>query len=96
MDKTLQIITDFRELKWFVRRPYPISKISITLQKLGNFTYAKILDPNKSYYTIRLDPKAVKIFTIIFPWGTIGISGSADIFQTKMMDLMETPEYVQA
>ena len=55
------------------------------------------------YYTIRLDPKAVEIFTIIFPWGKysymrlpIGFAGSADIFQAEMMDLVESLEYVGA
>jgi hypothetical protein len=40
---------------------------------------------------------------IIFPFGKysylrlpMGMSGSADIFQAEMMDLMETLEYVQA
>jgi hypothetical protein len=39
------------------------------------------------YYTIRLDPDASKICTIIFPWGKysykrllMGIAGSPDIF----------------
>jgi len=55
------------------------------------------------YYTIRLDPKAVEMFTIIFPWGkysylrlSMGYAGSADIFQAEMMDLMEALEYVRA
>jgi len=55
------------------------------------------------YYTIRLDPQAVKMFTIIFPWGKysylrlpMGFAGSADIFQAEMMDLMEALEYVRA
>ena len=55
------------------------------------------------YYTIRLDPKAVEMFTIIFPWGKysymrlpMGFAGSADIFQAEMMDLMESLEYVRA
>ena len=55
------------------------------------------------YYTIRLDPKAVEIFTIIFPWGKysymrlpIGFAGTADIFQAEMMDLVESLEYVGA
>jgi hypothetical protein len=40
-DMTVQTITNFRELnKWIVRRPYPIPKISTTLQKLEGFTYA--------------------------------------------------------
>jgi hypothetical protein len=56
-----------------------------------------------STYTIRLDPDASKICTIIFPWGKysykqlpIGIAGSPDIFQGKMSELMESLEYVRA
>jgi hypothetical protein len=55
------------------------------------------------YYTIRLDPDASKIYTIIFPWGKysykrlpMGIAGSPEIFQGKMSDLMESLEYVRA
>ncbi len=69
-DMTVHTITDFRELnKRIVRRPYPIPKFSTTLQELEGFTYATALDLNMGYYTIRLDPRAVKMFTIIFPWG---------------------------
>jgi hypothetical protein len=55
------------------------------------------------YYTIRLDPNASRICTIIFHWGfffykrlPMGIAGSPDIFQSKMLELMEDLEYVQA
>jgi hypothetical protein len=55
------------------------------------------------YYTIRLNPRAFKMFTIIFPWGKysylrlpMGFAGSADIFQAEMMNLMEALEYVRA
>ncbi len=55
------------------------------------------------YYTIRLDPDASKICTIIFPWGNysykrlpMGIAGSPDIFKVEMMKLMESLEYVWA
>jgi hypothetical protein len=55
------------------------------------------------YYTIRLDPDVSKICTIIFPWGQysyrqspMGIAGSPDIFQGKMLELMESLEYVRA
>ncbi len=55
------------------------------------------------YYTIRLDLDASKICTIIFPWGNYSykrlpmvIAGSPDIFQSKMSELMEDLEYVQA
>jgi len=103
-DLTVCTITDFRELnKRIVRRPYPIPKISTTLQELEGFTYALALDLNMGYYTIRLDPQAVEMFTIIFPWGKysylrlpMGYAGSADIFQAEMMDLMEALEYVRA
>ena len=97
-------LSNFRELnKRIIRRPYPIPKISTTLQELEGFTYATALDLNMGYYTIRLDPKAVEMFTIIFPWGKysylrlpMGYAGSADIFQAEMMDLMEALEYVRA
>ncbi len=56
-----------------------------------------------SYYTIRLDPDASRFCTIIFPWGKysykrlpIGIAGSPDIFQSKMLELMEFRDNVQA
>ncbi len=101
---TVRTISDFRELnKQIVRRPYPIPKISTTLQKLEGFTYAKALDLNMGYYTIRLDQMAVEMCTIIFPFGKysylrlpMGMSGSADIFQAEMTDLMETLEYFWA
>ncbi len=69
-DIAVRTITDFRELnKQIVRRPYPIPKISTTLQELEGFTYATALDLNMGYYTIRLNPRVVEMFTIIFPWG---------------------------
>ena len=55
------------------------------------------------YYTIRLDPKASEMCTIIFPWGKysykrlpMGFGGSADIFQAQIMDLMAALEFVRA
>jgi hypothetical protein len=55
------------------------------------------------YYTIRLNPDASKICTVIFPWGKysykrlpMGIAGSPDIFQEKMLELMESLEFVRA
>jgi hypothetical protein len=75
----------------------------MVLQELEGFTFATALDLNMGYYTIRLDPDASRICTIIFPWGKysykrlpMGISGSPDIFQSKMLELMEDLEYVQA
>ncbi len=71
-DGTVRTISDFRELnKWIVRKPYPIPKISTTLQEMEGFSYAAALDLNMGYYTIRLDPRAVEMFTI-----TMGYDGS--------------------
>ena len=67
-DMTVHNISNFWELnKWVVRRPYPIPKISTMLQELEGFTYAMALDLNMGHYTIRLDPRAVEMFTIISP-----------------------------
>jgi hypothetical protein len=55
------------------------------------------------YYTIRLDPDASRICTVIFPWRKysykrlpMGIAASPDIFQSKMLEQMKSLEYVQA
>jgi hypothetical protein len=87
-DSTVRTISDFRELnKRIERKPYPIPKISLILQELGGFTYATALDLNMGYYTIRLDPTASEMCTIIFFWGKysykrlpMGFGGSTDIF----------------
>ncbi len=89
---TVRFLSDFREVnKRLIRKPFPIPKISTVLQELEGFTFATALDLNMGYYTIRLDPDASKICTIIFPWGKysykrlpMGIAGSPDIFQAKM------------
>jgi hypothetical protein len=97
-------ISDFRELnKRNERKPYPIPQISTTLQEIAGFTYATTLDLNMGYYTIRLDPTAAKMCTIIFPWGKysyqrlpMGFAGLADIFQAEMGNPMATMEYIKA
>ena len=69
-DNTVHVVSDFREVnKRIVRKPFPIPKISTVLQELEGFTYATALDLNMGYYTIKLDPDASKICTIILPWG---------------------------
>ena len=101
---TVCFFSNFWEVnKRIVRTPFPIPKISTVLQELEGFSYATALDLNMGYYTIRLDPDSSKICTIIFPWGKysykrlpMGIAGSPDIFQSKMMELMESLEYVRA
>jgi hypothetical protein len=101
-NNTIHFLSNFWEVnKRLIRKPFPIPQISIVLQELEGFTFATALDLNMGYYTIRLDPDASKICTIIFPWGKysykrlpLGIAGSPDIFQTEMMKLMESLEYV--
>jgi hypothetical protein len=98
------LFSDFWEVnKRLVRKPFPIPKISTLLQEIEGFSYATALDLNIVYYTIRLDPDASKICTIIFSWGkysykrlAMGIAGSPDIFQGKMSELMESLEFVRA
>ncbi len=94
-DSTVRITSDFRELnKCIVRKPYPIPKISTILQELESFTYSTALELNMGYYTIRLDPMASEMCTIMFSWGKysykrlpMGFGGSADIFQAQMHPL---------
>ncbi len=101
-DSTVRTISDFGELnKCKVRKRYPIPKISTILQELEGFTCATAFDLNMGYYTIRLDPIASKMCTIIFPWGKysckrlpMGFGGSANIFQAQIMDLMASLEFV--
>jgi hypothetical protein len=52
-----------------VERADALLRISTTLQELEGFTYATALDLNMGYYTIRLDPMAVEMCTIIFLFG---------------------------
>ncbi len=70
--------------------------MSMVLQEVKGFTIALALDLNMGCYTIILDPDAYIIWTILFHWGKysykrllMGITGSPDIFQSKMLELME-------
>jgi hypothetical protein len=85
------------------KKTLPIPKNKHGTVRDEGFSYATALDLNMGYYTIRLDPDASKICTVIFPWAKysykrlpIGIAGSPDIFQEKMSELMKTLEYVRA
>jgi hypothetical protein len=97
-------LSDFWEVnKKLVRKPFLIPEISTVVQELEGFSYATALDFNMGYYTIRLDPDASKICTIMFPWGKfsykrlpMGIAGSQDIFHEKMSEIMESLEFVRA
>jgi hypothetical protein len=72
------------------------------LQEFEGFMYATTLDLNMGYYTLRLNPTAAKMCTIIFPWGKyyyqrlpMGFARLADIFQAEIGNLMATLEYVR-
>ncbi len=103
-NRTVHFLSNFWEVnKRLLTKPFLVPKISTVLQELKGFTFATAIDLNMGYYTIGLDPDASKICTIIFPWGKysykqlpMGIAGSPDIFQGKMLELMESLEYVQA
>ena len=89
-------------IKRLICTPFPLPKISGILQGLQGLTYATEIDLKMGYYTIRLDPDAQKICTIVLPWGEYSylrlpmeIAGGPDIFQEKMSDLMRTLEYVR-
>ena len=92
---TVRFISDFRKLNEALKRkPYPIPKIQDMLQKLEGFKYATALDLNMGYYTIKLNPDAQTLCTIVLPWGKykykrlpMGVAGSPDIFQAKMSSL---------
>ncbi len=103
-NRTVCFLSNFWEVnKRLIRKPFPIPKISMVLQELEGFTFTTALDLNMGYYTIRLDPDASRICTVISPWGKysykrllMGIAGSPDIFQSKILELMEDLEYVRA
>jgi transposase InsO family protein len=95
-NRTVRFLSDFRRLNAMLKRkPFPIPKIQDMLQKLEGFRYATALDLNMGYYTIRLNPDAQRLCTIVLPWGKykylrlpMGVSGAPDIFQAKMSSLM--------
>ena len=66
-DQTVRLLSDFREVhKQIVRNPFPLPKISTVLQNMEGFTFATALDLNMGNYTIKLDPNAQNMCTIIF------------------------------
>lgn len=103
-DGSVRFLTDFRKLnERILRKPYPLPKISDTLQQIDGFTFASAIDLNMGYYHLRLDPATMEICTIVFPWGLyrykrlpMGVACSPDIFQAKMNSLFQDLEYVRA
>ena len=101
---TVRVVSDFRVLNLKLQQvTYPIPRIQDILISLNGFTYETLLDLNMGYYALRLTPNAQKLCTIVFPWGKysylrlpMGIANSPDIFQSKINQLMEGLDYVQA
>ena len=79
-NNTVRFISDFRRLNAALKRkPYPIPKIQDMLQKLEGFKYATALDLNMGYYTIKLNPDAQNLCTIVLPWGKYKYSVDTEI-----------------
>ena len=103
-DGTVRFINDFQELnKRIKQKTYPILKIQDLLLKLEGFKYGTSLDLNMGYYRIELSPGSKELCTIVLSWGIykyqrlpMGLCNSPDIFQEKMLTLMEGLEFVRA
>jgi hypothetical protein len=90
-NKIFCLLINFGEVnKRLVRKPFPSPKISTVLQELEELSFASALDLNMGYYTLRLNPYASKICTIIFPSRKysykrlpMGITGSPETFSKE-------------
>ena len=93
-DNTVRFVSDFRRLNQKLKRkPYPLPRISDTLQQLEGFQYATSLDINMGYYQIVLSETSADICTIVAEFGKyrykrlpMGVACSPDIFQAKYMN----------
>ena len=100
----MRFVTDFRCVnKNIVRKPYPIPRISETMQLVDGFQFATVLDLNMGYYTIQLDAESKDITTIVTEFGKfrynvlpMGLVSSGDIFQAKVNELLGDIEGVKA
>ena len=89
---TVRFITYYHRINQkLVRNPYPIPRISETIQQLEGFQYTTELDLNMGYYTIRLSPASQDTTTIDTEFGKfkynrlpMGMCASGDIFQVKV------------
>ena len=103
-DNTVRVISDFRRLNTKIKRkPYPLPRISDTLQNMDGFTYASALDLNMGYYHIVLSPEAADMCTIVTEFGKfrykrlpMGVAGSPDIFQAKINELLGDIDGIKA
>ena len=85
------------------RKPYPLPRISDTLQQLEGFQYATSLDLSMGYYHIVLSDRSSDICTIITEYGKykykrlpMGVACSPDIFQAKIYELLGDIEGTKA
>jgi hypothetical protein len=103
-DGQVRFLTDFCRLNLMLKRkPYPLPRISDTLQQLEGFNYATSLDMNMGYYHIKLSLTAADMCTIITEYGKyrykhllMGVSCSPDIFQAKIYELLGDIEGTKA
>ena len=103
-DGRVRFLADFHRLNLMLKRkPYPLPRISDTLQQLEGFTYATSLDMNMGYYHIKLSPRAADMCTIITKYGKyrykrlpMGVACSPDIFQAKIYELLGDIEGTKA
>ena len=68
---TILLLPDFIELNKCIKmKPYPITNIQVMPLKLEGFRFATSLDLNTGYYHVQLTPNALRLCTILLPWGT--------------------------
>lgn len=99
----VRFLSDLREVnKRITRKPFPLPKISDTLQRMEKFQWASAIDLNMGYYHLTLDLATREICSLIFPWGRyrykrlpMGASTAPDVFQEKMNNLFNELEYVK-
>lgn len=102
-DGRVRFVTDFRKVNQTIKRkPYPLPRISETLQNLEGFRWATAMDLNMGYWTIRLDPETRDMTTITTEWGKfqynvlpMGFVISGDVFQSRVMDLLGAIEGIR-
>ena len=93
---TMRFIKDYHRINQkLVRKPYPLPRIGETMQQLEGFQYAKALDLNMGYYTIRLSPVIQDTKKIVTEFGkfrynrlSMGMCASGDISQAKVDKLL--------
>ena len=90
-DNRVRFVSDFRRLNLKIKRkPYPLPRISDTLQQLEGFQYATSLDLNMGYYHIVLSDRSAGMCTIVTEFGKyrykrlpMGVACSPDIFPSQ-------------